>query len=752
MANVPFVPEMDQALPRVEADEGLLSWVGSVDHKQIGIMYLIATLFFLAVGGFEALLMRIQLARPENGFLSPEAYNQIFTMHGTTMVFLVVMPMLIGFGNYLVPLMIGARDIAFPRLNAFSFWLFIFGGLLLYYSFIGGGAPDAGWFSYAPLSERAFSFTSGLDYWSLGLLVTGIGTVLAGINFLVTIFTQRAPGMGIRRLPLFVWMTFINAILIIFALPILNASLVMLLADRQLNAHFFTPASGGSAVLWQHYFWGFGHPEVYIMVLPAFGIISEVIPVFSRKPIYGYGFVAGSTVGIAFLSFAVWAHHMFAVGLGRGADTIFAAASMLIAIPTGVKIFNWVATMWGGAIRFTTAMCFAMAFLVLFTIGGISGVSFAVVPTDWQTTDTYYVVAHMHYVLFGGTLFAVFAGIYYWFPKVTGRMLSERWGKWHFWLTFVGFNLTFGVQHILGIMGMPRRVFTYPDLPWWGALNLASTIGAFMLAVAMAAFGWNIVVSLRNGAAAGDNPWNAWTLEWATTSPPPPHNFDRLPPVGSRRPLWDVAHPENPDTKRKPSQRGAGDTQEIRIDKNIQGTALFLASEAVFFVLLILAFIYYHKNLFNQSSGSPPNAGRVLDPAKTGIYTVCLLASSVTIWWAGHSLKRGNQLMVRLSLFATVVLGAVFLFGQGQEYARLISENITVSRNLFGSTFFTLTGFHGFHVFMGLVAITILLGLAIGGWFKGPHSVALEAVSLYWHFVDVVWIVIFTTIYLWARV
>jgi heme/copper-type cytochrome/quinol oxidase subunit 3 len=312
--------------------------------------------------------------------------------------------------------------------------------------------------------------------------------------------------------------------------------------------------------------------------------------------------------------------------------------------------------------------------------------------------------------------------------------------------------MTFFVQPFLGLMGMPRRVFTYPDLPWWGLLNLVSTVGAFILGASVLALVWNFIVSLHHGAVAGDNPWNAWTLEWATTSPPPPHNFDRLPPVRSRRPLWDVAHPENSDAVRKPSQRGAGDTQELRVDKNIQGTALFLASEAVFFLLLILAFIYYHKNLFNQSSGSPPNAGRVLDPAKTGIYTICLLASSVTIWWAGHSLKRGNQTMVRLSLFATVVLGAIFLYGQGSEYAHLISENVTVSRNLFGSTFFTLTGFHGFHVFMGLVAITILLGLAIGGWFKGPHSVALESVSLYWHFVDVVWIVIFTTIYLWARV
>ncbi len=752
MANVALVPELDQPLPKIESDEGMLSWVASVDHKQIGIMYLIATLFFFVVGGFEAELMRIQLARPENGFLSPAAYNQIFTMHGTTMVFLVVMPMLIGFGNYLVPLMIGARDMAFPRMNALSFWLLIFGGLLLYYSFIGGGAPDAGWFSYAPLSERAFSFTSGLDYWALGLLTTGIGTVLAGLNLIVTILTQRAPGMSIKRLPLFVWMTLVNSVLIIFALPILNASLVMLLADRQLDAHFFTPASGGSAILWQHYFWGFGHPEVYIMVLPAFGIISEVIPVFSRKPIYGYGFVAGSTLGIAFLSFAVWAHHMFAVGLGRGADIIFSGASMLIAVPTGIKIFNWIATMWGGAIRFTTSMCFAMAFLVLFTIGGISGVSFAVVPTDWQTTDTYFVVAHMHYVLFGGTLFAIFAGIFYWFPKATGKMLSEKLGKWVFWLMFIGFNLTFGVQHILGVLGMPRRVFTYPNLPWWGALNLVSTTGALILGLAVIVFFWNVIASLHHGAVAGDNPWQAWTLEWATTSPPPIHNFDRLPPIRSRRPLWDVAHPENPDWKRSKDQKGAADSEEIGIDKNLQGIALFLASEAVFFVLLILAFVYYHKNFFIESSGNPPNAGRVLDPVKTGIYTVCLLASSLTIWWAGHSLKRGNQRMMRLSLFATVILGAVFLYGQGREYQRLVNENVTISRNLFGSTFFTLTGFHGLHVFMGLVAIAILCGLALVGAFKKPHSVAIEAVSLYWHFVDVVWIVIFATVYLWARV
>ena len=551
MSDIPF-PGTGEALPLTRTHEhvpGLLGWVASVDHKRIGIMYLLAALVFFAAGGTEALLMRIQLAVPENNFLSPHAFDQMFTMHGTTMIFLVAMPVLTGLANYLVPLMIGASDVAFPRLNALSLWLLVWGGLLLYFSFIAGGAPAAGWFNYAPLSERAYSTTPGVDYYSLGLLIAGIGSVIAAINLIVTIIKMRAPGMTIRRLPLFIWMVLVTQFLIILALPALNASLAMLLVDRRLSGHFFEAASGGSALLWQHFFWAFGHPEVYIVILPAFGMISEVIPVFSRKPIFGYEYVAASTVAIGVLSFLVWAHHMFAVGLGHSLDAMFAISSLLIAVPTGVKIFNWIATMWNGSIRFTTSMLFATSFLIVFTIGGLSGVTLAVFPIDWQVTDTYYLVAHLHYVLFGGTVFGVFAGLYYWFPKMTGRMLSEKLGKWHFWTMLIGFNMTFFVMHFLGLMGMTRRVYTYPNLPDWGLLNMISTIGAVIMGISSLIFIWNVFVSRRNGEIAGDNPWDAWSLEWATTSPPPVHNFDRLPPIRSRRPLWDQAHPESPDWK-----------------------------------------------------------------------------------------------------------------------------------------------------------------------------------------------------------
>lgn len=523
---------------------GLLSWITSIDHKQIGIMYIVSAFFFLLIGVFEAVLMRIQLVKPMNHWLSPDLYNQIFTMHGTTMVFMVAMPLLFGFSVYLVPLMIGARDMAFPRLNALGYWLYLFGAIMMYFSFMHGGAPATGWFSYAPLTEKGYSSSLGVDYWALSLLVMGVGSVATGINLIVTVLNLRAPGMTMQRMPLFVWIIYLNAYLVILSLPALNAALVMILADRQLNAHFFAPSHGGSALLWQNYFWIFGHPEVYILVLPAFGVISEVIPVFSRKVIYGYGFMVASTIAITFLSYSVWLHHMFATGLGFAVLYLFAASSMVIAVPTGIKIFNWIATMWRGSVIFATPMLFATAFLIQFTMGGLSGVAFAAIPIDWQVTDSYFVVAHIHYVLLGGVIFGMFAGIFYWFPKVTGRMLSETLGKWQFWIMVVGFNGTFFVMHLMGVLGMPRRVYTYPDRPPLGFLNHVSTAFAGILVVGFLIFIWNVVTSLRRGAVAGNNPWHAWTLEWMTNSPPILENFERVPPITGRRPLWDMAHPQ----------------------------------------------------------------------------------------------------------------------------------------------------------------------------------------------------------------
>jgi len=536
---------------------GWLAWFTTTDHKKIGILYMVTSLFFFGVGGIEALLIRVQLAAPEAKVLTPQEYNNIFTMHGTTMIFLVVMPIFIGIANYMVPLMVGARDVAFPRLNALGFWVFLLGGVVIYLAGFTGSLADAGWFSYAPLSEFSYSSRPGVDYWIVGLIETGVGTIGAAVNLLATIVRYRAPGMTWRRMPLFVWMMMITSLIILYALTPLNAGLIMLLGDRVLHMHFFRAnVSGGSAILWQHIFWFFGHPEVYIMALPAFGIMSEVVPVFSRKPIFGYTFVAGSGVAIGLLSFMVWAHHMFAVGMTTAMNGAFSAASMLIAVPTGVKIFNWSTTMFRGRIRLDTPMLFAAAFIIQFVIGGITGVMFAAVPVDWQLTDSYFVVAHFHYVLFGGSMFGLWAGVYYWFPKITGRMMDNRLGKWHFWLAVVGFNMTFFVQHILGLVGMPRRVYTYPALPGYFAMNLISTIGAFILGAAVVIFLWNLVVSFRRGKPAGDNPWDAWTLEWATTSPPPEHNFEKLPPVRSARPLFDLNHPDLAEVTPHPETEG----------------------------------------------------------------------------------------------------------------------------------------------------------------------------------------------------
>jgi cytochrome c oxidase subunit 1/cytochrome c oxidase subunit I+III len=543
------IPEDKEPLPSLKTGRGKLLWIASTDHKQLGIMYLWLALFFFVIGGLEAMAIRAQLALPDNDLISPELYNQIFTMHGTTMIFLVLMPAMIGLATYLIPLMIGANEMAFPRLNAFSLWMTCLGGMLLYFSFFAGGAPNAGWFNYAPLSENNYSSTNGVDYFLVGLILTGIGSIGAGLNFITTILTLRSPDIKLNMLPLFVWMMLVNAFLMLAAFPLLNAGLFMMLIDRQFDAHFFIPSTGGSAILWQHFFWAFGHPEVYILALPAFGIISEVIPVFSRKPIYGYKFVASSSVAIGLLSYSVWAHHMFSVGLSNAVNGFFAISSMLIGIPTGLKVINWIGTMHKGSISLSIPMLFAIAFLVDFTFGGLSGISFAIVPIDWQLTDTYYLVAHLHYVFLGGSLFGIFAGIYYWFPKISGRMLSPKLGKWHFWLFVLGFNLTFFLQHILGILGMPRRIYTYPDLPYWKVLNIFSSIGAVFMFIGMAIFFWNIYKTLKKPRTADANPWDAWTLEWSTPSPPELKNFDEIPQVHSRRPLWDLNNPDNPDKK-----------------------------------------------------------------------------------------------------------------------------------------------------------------------------------------------------------
>jgi cytochrome c oxidase subunit 1/cytochrome c oxidase subunit I+III len=736
VAPVEHEPHSAHGHAHAEDHHSAFSWVGTVDHKRIGILYLFTALFFFAVGGTEALIMRLQLARPNNTLVGPDTFNQLFTMHGTTMIFLVVMPTLVGFGNYFVPLMIGARDMAFPRLNAMSYWLFPFGGFLLHFSVLAGGAPSAGWFAYAPLTETPFTSSPGTDYWILALLVLGVGSVATAINFIATILTLRAPGMTMGRVPLFVWMTFFTSILVVLALPVLNASIVMLLVDRLLDAHFFLANGGGNTLLWQHFFWTFGHPEVYILALPAFGMISEIVPVFSRKPIFGHAFIAASTVAIAILSFGVWAHHMFGVGLGHTADVFFVGGTMLIAVPTGVKIFNWIATMWGGSIRFDTPMLYATAFLVEFVIGGLSGITFAAAPIDWQMTDTYYVVAHFHYVAIGGTAFAVLGALHYWFPKMSGRMLSERLGKANFWLMVIGFNMTFFVQHFLGIMGMPRRVFTYPDLPGWAALNLVSTIGAVLMGLASLLLVINILVSLRSGKLAGDNPWEGWSLEWATTSPPPHDNFSEVPIITGRRPLWDLTHPEK-DAK-------AAVPEERTYDKGAIAVWSFIASETGFFLILIIAFVFFN---FRSSAGGP-SAASVLDVQKTAGFTVCLFASSGTLWLSEKRLDKKDVTGATVWLLLTLILGGIFIVGQGSEYLGLYHRGVGVATNLFATTFFTLTGFHGLHVTVGLFALAIALALVRATDFKARAPSLLKAIGLYWHFVDVVWLVVFTVVYL----
>lgn len=518
---------------------GIMDWLTTVDHKKIGILYLIAGGFFFGIGGIEAILIRLQLIKPMNDLVSAQVFNELITMHGTTMIFLGVMPVIFALMNAVIPLQIGARDVAFPFLNSLGFWTFLFGGLLLNLSWIMGGAPDAGWTSYTPLSTNDYSSTHGVDFYTIGLQIAGLGTLIGGINFLATIITMRAPGMSFMRMPMFTWTAFITSAMILFAFPAITVGLVLLSFDRLLGANFFDVAAGGSPVLWQHIFWIFGHPEVYILILPAFGIISEVIPTFSRKRLFGYSSMVFATILIAFLGFMVWAHHMFTTGLGPVANALFSIATMLIAVPTGIKIFNWLFTMWGGQIRFTSANLFAIGFVPTFVMGGVTGVMLASAPADFQFHDTYFVVAHFHYVIVGGLVFGLFAGLHYWWPKMFGRMLNETLGKWTFWLFAIGFHMTFFVQHFLGLLGMQRRIVSYLPNQNFDELNFISTIGAILMGIGVLLFLANIAVTTRKPVGVAADPWeDGRTLEWSIPSPPPEYNFKQIPLVRGIDAFW----------------------------------------------------------------------------------------------------------------------------------------------------------------------------------------------------------------------
>jgi cytochrome c oxidase subunit 1 len=549
-------PAVDETTPAHHAPSGVWAWLTTTDHKRIGMLYGVSSLVFFVIGGCEALLIRLQLAQPDGTVLSADAYNQMFTMHATTMIFLFVMPMATGLANYFVPLQVGARDVAYPRMNALGYWAFLFGGIFLNTSWFLGGGANGGWFMYAPNSSVLYSPSHGIDFWTIGLLITGIASLSGAVNLIVTVLNMRAPGMKLMKMPVFTWMVLVVQLLLLFAIPVITVALVLLLFQREFGATFFTVKAGADPLLWQHLFWIFGHPEVYILILPSFGIVSEVLPVFSRKPLFGYKLVVFSGAAIGFVGWGVWAHHMFVSGLGPVSVAVFSFATMAIAIPTGVKIINWTMTMWGGKLRFTTAMLFAIGLIVEFTIGGLSGVTHAVSPSDTQQTDTYYIVAHFHYVLFGGAVFGLFAGFYYWWPKVFGRLLNETLGKVNFWLMVIGMNLTFGPMHIMGLQGQPRRMYRYApdrvgqgffDLTFW---NLVSTIGSLILALGILFFVINVVHTsmLKKGKVASADPWDARSLEWMTTNPPKPYNWDTIPTVHTLDEFFHRKYAENEET------------------------------------------------------------------------------------------------------------------------------------------------------------------------------------------------------------
>ena len=552
------------AIPRPVHPTGLWNWLTTIDHKKIGILYGVTAFIMFITGGIEATLMRIQLAGPEQDIVSAGVYNQLFTMHGTTMIFIAIMPMGAAFFNFVIPLQIGARDVAFPRLNAFSYWTFLAGALMLKFSWI-GGATDAGWFGYAPLTSIDQNPGTGIDFWIISLQVLGIASLAASFNFIVTIINMRAPGMTMMRLPLFTWMSFITAILLVLAFPVITVALIELTFDRYFAFNFFNVAKGGSVVLWQHLFWVFGHPEVYILILPAMGIVSEVLPTFSRKPLFGYATVVLAGAIIAFMGWMVWSHHMFTVGLGPVANAVFTVTTMLIAVPTGIKVFNWIGTIWGGSLKLNTPMLFSLGFIAMFLIGGVSGVMHAVSASDAQQQDTYFIPAHIHYVLFGGAIMALMSGIYYWFPKFSGKMFDEKMGKIHFWLMIVGQNITFFPMHFVGMDGMPRRIYTYVEGMGWEMWNGVATFGVFILIAGFLVFIYNMVISWKNGEKAPSDPWDGRTLEWSIPSPPPEYDFKEIPVVRSLDDWWATKHGSPHKEVPVSGGSGEGDGHDIHL-------------------------------------------------------------------------------------------------------------------------------------------------------------------------------------------
>jgi cytochrome c oxidase subunit 1 len=793
---------------------GIYGWLTTIDHKRIAVLYGVTALVMLVLGGTEALLVRTQLMVPDNNFLTAQQYNEFFTMHGLTMIFLVIMPLETGFfGNFLIPLQIGARDVAFPRVNALSYWVFLLGAITINLGWIWGGLPNDGWFGYANLTESFYSPGLNIDFYDIGLLILGVSSVMSALNFFVTIINMRAPGMTFFRMPMFIWSLLVTTILILLAFPALTVGLIFLFMDRYFDTHYYRVIAGATPILWQHLFWIFGHPEVYIMILPAFGLISEIIPVFSYKPLFGYPMMAYSMILIAFLSYGVWGHHMFATGMGPIADATFSITSMLIAIPTGIKIFSWIATVWGGRLKFSTAYLFAIAFVLQFTIGGLSGVMHASPPIDLEQTDSYIIVAHFHYVLGLGALFAILGALYMYWPKVTGRMLSEKLGKWNFWLAVWSFNATFFPMHFLGELGMPRRIYTYAPHMGWDFWNYWETINAYIILVSFIILAINVFWSLKYGERAPADPWDARTLEWSVPTPPPAYNFATVPTVMARDAFWVAKYGNVEATGLEPSNVAATapslvDTTKIHmpapslypvfialgifgmgigmlvqwyrvvligaglmaislismtfeypswgredphavaesflgLDSRKVGIWSFIGSECVFFASLISTYMIYKA----RSSG--PFDADILNIPLTSFSTFVLLMSSLLMVLALAGFQRNDKFWGTFWLIGTAIFGCIFLGGQVYEFSDFwLNNGMVFNSNLFSQCFYTLVGFHGFHVFIGVCWLITLAVAGAMGKIDSKRSLAVEIGGLYWHFVDIVWVVIFTLVYL----